>query len=451
MNRISKFVILLLVGGVVFPTVPMAATIFVPSGHPDLATVRNVVSPGDVVVVEDSATYTGDVYFNKPYTIYAASGQTPTIVGNNSIGGAVYMDSGSDGSRVGCVDPPYDGKITIDTGAAGKPCIRIDPGAIGTLNFENLNLLATSAQAIWSRSPSGIQNYTLVAVDGGGDVGGNMANLFEVDNRAGGTINCLYFTISNKNQTGLSFNGPEAMFLDGGYGTLNIDRCSINVNGNGLILQDEEGVGWSGLPWNINITDSCFVNFPGDNATYPFRCDLAADVTATRSVFANDSPNYRGAIYNNGDFGGAGVTQGSDWVFDHCDLVCHFDSVDGSHAVEIYINETSGGADPRTFSFTNCNISGRGGILYHTDTGETVISDYNNIVSTNEDYRNVTAGANDLNGTNGLGEFPNYADIYGCLSDYDNAALLNASSAGTAIGAFNNATVPVEISSYGID
>lgn len=195
---------------------------------------------GDTIEITDSLRYDGGVDINKQLTIVAASGQSPSIGGVTTSGSSVvYFLAGSAGSQLGSNDG---GTITVFQDRPGQDYY--------TLRFLNAGV----ASAEGDRTV--VENVVLEAA--GGSTG--LSNIIVYFQRTTGPLhlnvdfnNVVFdkgdfshgsgirhvtgqnphnYDITITDSRFLGFDNVPAIYLQGGYGNLAIDRTHFDTTGN---------------------------------------------------------------------------------------------------------------------------------------------------------------------------------------------------------------------------
>lgn len=431
-------------------TVAGAAELTVPSPHATIQAAVTAAAPGDTIVITNSGVhFADDVVIDKPLTIKAAAGETPTITnaqplrypGRTNGGGGIFLfenfaDPGElqigslDGGRINFIAnsdvPGYGGADPI---SGFTPIYWFFPGQVSsqsenitTVTLENLHFIQTGNNKVplqlW-RDDTGGTFFRHLAVRNveynanfppADDVGifrifrQNMEIVIEHSKFYNETKDIIYLQRT-----------PVVHVSFSEFGAGNPEEGSVT---------DLQTVHASGPP-TLTIDNSLLRG--GDVPPVFIRDDGAALLTITNSVLLGE----RGTVLQS-----PGVTNGI-ITLDHNDLVSLGGAADRS-VIDLPASDEA--VSTLSLTVTNTNLIGLGAstgvavsVTGESGTALTVALDHNNAFApgfTGGLY-NATAQAGV---TNSVSLDPEYTDIEAGDATYANVTLETAGVAGTYIG-----------------
>lgn len=423
---------LLAVALVATGSVGLSAELLVPSQYATIGAAITAAQNGDTVIIEDSNIYVDDVFLNKPITVQAAAGETPTVrpTGDNSY--ALLFGADANGAQFGSNDG---GTITIDFSQG--------LGAVNRGIYHNYNTGVTTIEnVVIEGAPSGTALamqilYPVFATSGTSDAeailrnvtidGTNVQWIARLTFMAGATLTLEDVVIDS--DPGLADQMAFHATGAGSTGTVNISNSV--VRGGNIALYTNTNAG--AINWNV---ENSYISNITTGATPPSSRQAVSMRSGGHVLTFTDS-----VVENTWEIGHVVyLWTGAPDVevyLDHCDVL--------SPDIGIFGQVDTG----RVVDVKNTNFVVANQAVWLTPTaGDTTSLDWNNYVSPNENYILPNEGGSALDpGENSLfGEDavePTYASPgapdynYG----YDNTELLTASSTGTPIGSFLNGEV----------
>lgn len=244
------------------------ARVLVSGGGDALVNAVASASAGSVIEITDSATYEGSINWNKPLTVVASTGRTPTIRGSEGLSSsAIYFSRNASGSRLGSNDG---GRIHVQMHETDHYALRLEQvGSVGDMEpvtIENVVLDGTSGVAdsfgaalvyfsLWPVQPHDetkvrFKNVLFdrgdvrgVAVRQVGDRHSDLNLLFQ---------GCLF----------TNFSWDMGFDLRAGYGVIDIENCHFDFAGAQAApfvianSGDDEEILGPERHWTLNVVES---------------------------------------------------------------------------------------------------------------------------------------------------------------------------------------------------